>query len=216
MITKNNFKNYNVIEPIPEIFIIKNFLTNEEINELLYFAKNVEESAWNEEYLRNLKPFCMKKFGRDDVENLVKEGLFEITANWSDKIITIHDRRKTKSISDNITERLLSFFDENDKIFPSGNNTIQRMQPGVELKSHTDQHTDPSISHASIIYLNDDYVDGELYFVNKNYNIKPDPGTLMIFPGNEEYEHGVKTVGDGPIRYVLPGFIHYKNFYGEK
>lgn len=213
MINKNTFINYDVIEPVPEIFIVKNFLNQKEIDELLCFAKNVEESLWHEEYLRNLKPFCMKKFGRDDVENLVKEGLFEITENWSDKIITIHDKRKTKDISKNIAKRLLFIFNENDKFFPNGNNTIQRMQPGVELKSHADQHTDPSISHASIIYLNDDYVDGELYFVNKNYSIKPDSGSLVVFPGNEEYNHGVKTVGDGPIRYVLPGFIHYKNFY---
>jgi hypothetical protein len=37
---------------------------------------------------------------------------------------------------------------------------------------------------------------------------------MLFFPGNEEYEHGVRHVGEGPIRYVLVGFIkendHYK------
>jgi len=216
MLNKNIFNNYKVAEPVEQVFITENFLNQKEINELLYFAKNIKESLWHEEYLKNLKPFCMQKFGRDDVENLVREGLFEITENWSDKIITIHDREETKNIFNDISKRLFMLFENNDKIFPSGNNTIQRMQPGVQLKSHTDQHTDPSITHASIIYLNDDYVDGELYFVNKNYKIKPKPGTLIIFPGTEEYEHGVKTVGNGPIRYVLPGFIKYKNFYGNE
>jgi len=157
----------------------------------------------------------MQKFGRDDVENLVKEGLFEITQNWHDKIIMIENRKETDHIFKKIHERLNLLFDDTSIIRPSGNNTIQRMQPGVELKSHTDQDTDPSITHASIIYLNDDYVNGELYFVNKNYQIKPNPGTLVIFPGTKEYEHGVKVVGDGPIRYVLPGFIHYKTFYSN-
>jgi len=216
MITKNNFINYNVYEPVDQIFIVKNFLYSDEINELLNFINNVDEQLWHEEYLRNLKPFCMQKFGRDDVENLVKEGLFEITQNWHDKIIMIQNRKETDHIFKKIHERLNLLFDDTLIIKHSGNNTIQRMQPGVELKSHTDQDTDPSITHASIIYLNDDYIDGELYFVNKDYKVKPEPGTLIIFPGTKEYEHGVKTVGDGPIRYVLPGFIHYKNFYSDK
>jgi len=216
MITISNFKNYNVDQPVDQIFIIKNFLHLDEIDELLNFINNVDEQLWHEEYLRNLKPFCMQKFGRDDVENLVKEGLFEITQNWHDKIIMIENRKETDHIFKKIHERLNLLFDDTSIIRPSGNNTIQRMQPGVELKSHTDQDTDPSITHASIIYLNDDYVDGELYFVNKNYQIKPNPGTLVIFPGTKEYEHGVKVVGKGPIRYVLPGFIHYKNFYNDE
>jgi hypothetical protein len=29
----------------------------------------------------------------------------------------------------------------------------------------------------------------------------------MIFPATEEYEHGVKNVTEGPMRYVLPAFI---------
>jgi hypothetical protein len=97
----------------------------------------------------------------------------------------------------------------------SGIATIQRMQTGVELKSHTDQHTDPSIRYATILYINDDYVDGELFFPKFNIQLKPKPGTMLFFPGNEEYEHGVRHVGEGPIRYVLVGFIkekdHYKN-----
>jgi hypothetical protein len=95
----------------------------------------------------------------------------------------------------------------------SGLATIQRMQPGVELKSHTDQHTDPSIRYATIIYINDEYVDGELFFPNLDIQLKPKPGTLVFFPGNEDYEHGVKHVGEGPIRYVLVGFIKENDHY---
>jgi hypothetical protein len=95
----------------------------------------------------------------------------------------------------------------------SGLATIQRMQPGVQLTSHTDQHTDPSIKYATIIYINDEYSGGELFFPNLNIEIKPKPGTLLVFPGNEQYEHGVKVVGEGPIRYVLVGFIKEKDHY---
>ncbi len=143
MITKNNFINYNVDEPIDQIFIIKNFLHLDEINELLDFINSVDEQLWHEEYLRNLKPFCMQKFGRDDVENLVKEGLFEITQNWHDKIIMIQNRKETDHIFKKIHERLNLLFDDTLIIKHSGNNTIQRMQPGVELKSHTHHFHNP-------------------------------------------------------------------------
>jgi hypothetical protein len=67
------------------------------------------------------------------------------------------------------------------------------MQKGVELKSHTDQHTDPSIHYATIIYINDDYVDGELFFPNKDISLRPKPGDLLFFPGNEEYRAWCKA-----------------------
>ena len=102
---------------------------------------------------------------------------------------------------------------ENSKWWTSGLKTFQRMQEGVALTSHTDQHTDPSIQYASILYLNDDYVGGELFFKNKNLEVKPKPRSLLIFPGNEEFEHGVRVVGKGPIRYVIVGFIKILNFY---
>ena len=90
------------------------------------------------------------------------------------------------------------------------------MQKGVELKLHTDQHTDPSIQYATILYINDDYKDGELFFKNKkNSDLRPKPGTLLVFPGNEEFEHGVRKVGEGPIRYVTVGFIKKKDFYKD-
>ena len=100
-----------------------------------------------------------------------------------------------------------------DKLELAGLSTIQRMQEGVELKAHTDQHTDPSIRYATIIYLNDNYEGGELFFSNKDLELKPKPGDLVIFPGTDEFNHGVRHVQPGPIRYVVVGFIKEKNFY---
>jgi predicted 2-oxoglutarate/Fe(II)-dependent dioxygenase YbiX len=87
------------------------------------------------------------------------------------------------------------------------------MQEGVQLKAHTDQHTDPSIRYATIIYLNDNYNGGELFFANKDLEIKPRAGSLVVFPGTDEFNHGVRHVKSGPIRYVLVGFIKVINFY---
>jgi hypothetical protein len=152
----------------------------------------------------------MQKFGRDDVDNLVAEGKFEITQNWQDKNLNIAHYSFQKDLYDRLNKLVQV---ANDKIELSGFATIQRMQEGVKLTAHTDQDTDPSIRYAAILYLNDEYVDGELFFPNKDLTLRPKPGEMLIFPGDKEHEHGVKHVGPGPIRYVLVGFIKEKNFY---
>lgn len=207
----NNFiKNgYKAEELMENVILVKNFLTEDEASFLLNLAESTDEEGWKIAYLDNLKMFCMQKFGRDDVENLVKEGKFEITDNWSDKIITIY---KTQT-SQNITSRLKNILSDYSNLSVPGFGTIQRQYDGVPLKPHTDIHTDPSIEYASIIYINDNYNGGEFYFVHKDFQIKPPARSLLIFPGTDPYEHGVKAPEAGPMRYVLPGFIHTKDFY---
>jgi hypothetical protein len=193
-----------------ELLWVKNFLTKEELDFVWSTINNASQADWEVEYMGNLKNFCMEKFGRDDVDNLVAEGKFEITQNWVDKNLNIKHHKEQQIFYKRLSDII-------DPSFPglelSGLATIQRMQKGVELKSHTDQHTDPSIHYATILYINDDYVDGELFFPNKDIALRPQPGDLLFFPGNEEYEHGVKHVGEGPIRYVIVGFIKEKGHY---
>lgn len=194
-----------------QVLFIKDFLKDKELDTLLEIIKTTPEEDWSIEYQKNLARFCMEKFGRDDVENLVSEGKFEITKGWDDKNLSIIDK-KISSVLQKRLQDLLRIKDPSLEL--AGFGTLQRMQPGVELKSHTDQHTDPSIRYAAILYLNDDYEDGTLFFKNKeNSDLRPKPGTLLIFPGNEEYEHGVRFVGEGPVRYVTVGFMKVTGFY---
>jgi hypothetical protein len=90
------------------------------------------------------------------------------------------------------------------------------MYDGVELKSHHDQNTDEAIIHAAVIYINDDYNDGEIFWANKDFQIKPKSGEMLIFGGDPEWEHGVRFVTKGPMRYVLPAFIKIPNFYNKE
>lgn len=204
--------NFDVFEITDNVTLVNDFLSPDEVSTILSVIDETEDDAWEIEYTKNLKRFCLEKFGRDDVEQLVAEGKFEITQNWSDKNLNISDH----PLYDKIYSRLNNIIAKSSPDLElSGFATIQRMQPGVELKSHTDQHTDPSIRYATILYINDDYVDGELFFENKGLDLRPKPGSLLIFPGNEEFEHGVRHVGNGPIRYVIVGFIKVKDFYKE-
>ena len=195
------------------ILFIKDFLKDKELDTLLEIIKTTPNEDWSIEYTKNLARFCMEKFGRDDVDNLVAEGKFEITQGWEDKNLDITHKEISRTLQVRLGD-LISLSD--DSLELAGFGTLQRMQPGVERKAHTDQHTDPSIKYAAILYINDDYKDGTLFFKNKeNSDLRPSPGTLLLFPGNEEYEHGVRFVTEGPIRYVTVGFIKIKGFYEE-
>ncbi len=194
-----------------QILFVEDFLKEKELETILKIIETTDNSDWSIEYTKNLARFCMEKFGRDDVENLVAEGKFEITQGWEDKNLDI----TSETISFTLQQRLGNLIALADNSLElAGFGTLQRMQAGVELKAHTDQHTDPSIRYAAILYINDDYKDGTLFFKNKpDSDLRPKPGTLLIFPGNEEYEHGVRHVGEGPIRYVTVGFIKVRGFY---
>jgi len=215
MLTKNNFSGYEVEEPIDDLFIIKNFLSQNEVNILLEYIQSLSQNEWEHEYRENLKHFCLLKFGTDDVERLVKEGKFEVTENWSDKNFNLvkNGSREIKNICFRLTNIINSFLPNEIQI--KGPGTVQRQYAGVPLTAHYDQYTDPSIKYAAIIYLNEDYTDGELFFPNKNFTIKPPQKSLVIFPGTEDFTHGVHAPGEGPIRYVLPSFISEKGFYDD-
>jgi hypothetical protein len=209
---KNLFRENSLsfTEITDELISIENFLTDDELSFIWSKINSATQADWEIEYMSNLKNFCLEKFGRDDVDNLVAEGKFEITQNWVDKNLNISNNPEYQVFYD----RLNSLVKKADPALElSGLATIQRMQPNVELKSHTDQHTDPSIRYAAILYINDDYSNGELFFKNLDLKIRPKPKTLLIFPGNEKYEHGVETVSEGRIRYVLVGFIKETGHY---
>lgn len=59
--------------------------------------------------------------------------------------------------------------------------------------------------YVAILYLNDDYTGGEIFFPEHNITIKPKAGSLMVFPGGVENMHGVKKILSG-CRYTMVSF----------
>ena len=191
--------------------MVHDFLKQDDIDAFMDYIAPLTEDQWREEYMKNVKNFAMLKFGTDDVESLVASGKYEITQNWSDKVINVVELEASKTIVKDL-ERIFQDFPE---LEINGGRTIQRQQPGVPLTAHVDNHTDPSLDYAAVIYINDDYNAGEIYFTHKDVKLKPPAGALLLFPTTEEYLHGVEAVGDGPIRYVMPSFIRRIGFYDE-
>lgn len=204
---------YNTLEVVPGLLLVEDFISADEILKYFEIIDNVNNEDWSILYLKNYKIFCMDKFGTDDIDLLVKEGKIELTPGWDDKVLEVREYEVDRVVSRRL-EVLLAKADSD--LVLSGFGILQRMQPGVQLVSHTDQHTDQSIRYAAVLYINDNYSGGEIFFMNKQISMKPNAGSLLIFPGNDEFEHGVKHVKDGPIRYVLPGFIKIKDFYKKQ
>jgi hypothetical protein len=201
---------YSVVDIEENILLVENFISDEELKELWDIINGTEEKEWLIAYQESLAEFCLEKFGRDDVDNLVAEGKYEITKGWDDKILNIQQYPLTSVLQSRIDELVQ---EDNTGFELTGMGTLQRMQEGVELKSHVDQDTDPSVRYSTILYLNDDYSEGELFFKNFDITVRPKPKSLLVFPGTKKYEHGVKHVGPGPIRQVIVGFVKEKDFY---
>jgi hypothetical protein len=60
-----------------------------------------------------------------------------------------------------------------------------------------------------LLYINEDYQGGEISFPNENVTIKPEAGSVVIFPSN--LSHEVKTVISGN-RYMTQTYIYEKHF----
>jgi hypothetical protein len=66
-----------------------------------------------------------------------------------------------------------------------------------------------------IIYLNNDYDGGILYFPDQNVEIKPEPGLMVIFPGNLHFLHGVTKTSGNP-RYTVSLWTRFSDFKNEE
>lgn len=68
---------------------------------------------------------------------------------------------------------------------------------GKELGLHTDTNNDGPVTHHSlVIYLNDDYEGGELYFSEQDLKIKPEAGSIVAFPATTLHRSLPVTKGE--------------------
>ncbi len=205
MLTIDHIKDlsYDVQEVRPRIYLVSNFATPDEIATLYEEVNSAAEEEWSDGYLSEVRKHSLAKFGRDDLENLIAEGLLEVTDHFADKTLRIKD----DNLRLEMANRAQKIFDQAGDLVFTGFMNHQRLYPGSYLTAHFDQYSDKLVQYAAVLYINDDYVDGEVFFPDHNLQLRPAPGDLLIFPGTKDYTHGVHPVGEGPVRYILPAFI---------
>lgn len=85
--------------------------------------------------------------------------------------------------------------------------TILRYNYQQEYKAHYDGTTQTARAVSVIIYLNDDYEGGEIEFPNFSFKIKPEPGSMFVFPSNFAYTHIAHPIASG-TKYAIVTWLH--------
>lgn len=81
---------------------------------------------------------------------------------------------------------------------------------GPGMGPHCDSYDgDTDLAFSMISYLNNDYSGGEIVFPDHNISIKPEEGSLLIFPSQEPYLHKVNDIVSGE-RYTCHLSVYKK------
>lgn len=200
-----------------ELWYIENFLTEEEIQELMSHAN--EKTGW---YKTSRCSSIRNKFLGFEIE-LHPEGTICPTRGIDlsgDAIFP--DPEKNAVIEEHlyIFKRPKGIFDRLEKALPPTlvkQTTLQSFWPiedfdpkkidGAYRWHHekgNEGQNDSGMTAAWSVYLNDDFEGGVLEFLEKPFYIKPKTGTLISIPMTKEWQHRVSPVTKG-IRHTLYG-----------
>lgn len=189
------------------IFVVKDFLKEDEIAALEKQFSEMTEEEWSKQYTDSLYAFIENQYGVKTIEEAQALGHdIKIDENWVDKNALIKDQEIAKSIND----RLGRLFEPFEELSLQGVGSIQRQYEGVSLSYHVDSLSNPLVVFANVLYINDDFTGGELHFPKIDITYRPEKGAMIVFPSADDYLHGVLPVGPGPIRYALPAFVNKK------
>lgn len=174
--------NQNIIHLSDEVFLYKNFISKEEAEGLHKTCLEYSEEVWN------------------SIKNSVTWYNGKTTSDVSEA------RELFKKVNDLVSETHT----------PTPSYSFVRMFTGDSMHEHTDTCGDEEATanddfntcsitdYGVVIYLNDNYEGGEIYYTNLGISYKPSPGDLIIH--NAKTSHGVKEVLSG-TRYCYPTFL---------
>jgi len=168
--------------------IIGNFMKKEEIKSI----KNYVEPSDAQTLIDLMQELKLK----GQLNNERGDGTFRLY-NSDNPILIDFVKKYSKKFIDQkelyVTENLVGLYEE-----------------GAFMKVHKDVE-DESETVSTVIYLNDEYEGGELYFPDLDFGIRPKKGMMITFPGNLYYTHGVAPVTSG-TRYTLSQWCYFDNF----
>jgi Rps23 Pro-64 3,4-dihydroxylase Tpa1-like proline 4-hydroxylase len=82
--------------------------------------------------------------------------------------------------------------------------------PGQHFQTHADHGFSYICTVSSVMYLNDEYEGGELYFPNFDLIIKPEYGDIVLFPSTFIYSHAALPVKSG-TKYAAVTMFDYND-----
>jgi hypothetical protein len=124
------------------------------------------------------------------------------TSQWSDMIWS---NGETNEILNGYKERVMQSFRDIYAIDCKfcGGSYLVKWTESKKMNLHVDDLGDGKNQISAVLYLNDDYVGGNINFPTHNLSIKPENYELLIFPGNLNYAHEVQEITNGS-RFTIP------------
>ena len=179
---------YNKKEIAENVFLFENFLTEEEVKIFYNIAILSDSSMWiveTDDWYKN------RLLRIPDYTNLLNK--------YKSNIIEIENRYKELFYKEiNSTE--FNFID---------NRTIYKADVGDLMPPHYDLGGNSLVRYGIVIYINDNYEGGEIYYPKLKVSLKPKSGSIIFHPSTIKYTHGVKPVVSG-TRYSMANFIAEK------
>jgi hypothetical protein len=147
------------------------------------------------------------------VGTIEKDGLYVPLKNLSYCTASIVDDLAFKNLSNELIEKCTKIV-ENEYNVECTNYHLDflNFKNGTYYWPHIDgQYMDGDMAKrmmlnrdiSCIVYLNDDYEGGEIYFKFLDTEIKPKKNSLLMFPCNWEYFHGVHKVKGDRYSFVV-------------
>jgi hypothetical protein len=187
--------------------IIQGFFSKEECEELTSWLDNFPYDKLN--------PSAVKFWGKKQFHHNL-----ENDPEWASEFEPV------KHITDQIDQRILNALEITEpgkkwhawptafiKMFP-GSNPNEFDADKMEMFYHMDNqaHMATLITWGGVMYLNDNYVGGEIHYPVYDFTYKPIPGSMVLHSGFTV--HGVKKVTEG-TRYGLTSLISREGHWNQ-
>lgn len=180
-----------------DVFLIKDFITEQECISLLTFAENAD---WTEAGRQELVQIALQKHNTSDIDFLIENNLINLPEMF-DKIAFLN---KSIHLSNDLFARM-------SKLAPAGClaqpfDFIQRHTDNSGLSAHVDEFDGVNIKYGAIAYLQQGDIGGEIYFHPLDLSVLPPARSLLIF--RSQYLHEVKPVFGKTTRYAMPSYFY--------
>ena len=134
---------------------------------------------------------------------------YQIGEKWVNKVLDYPISSAVELVVKGIIEQAAG-----EEYVYDGLDLLRRVPPGHSIAEHWDAQNWVQVAAGVIIYLNDDFEGGEIYYPNKGLSYKPCRNSLVLHPATEPYKHGVNEVTSG-MRYYITMFANYKGTLRE-
>jgi hypothetical protein len=166
---------------VDKVYIIENILDKKDLEKIIFYLKNTPVAFDETGY----SPYGVYAGGDSPVLAKLLEPSYSKIKNIIESSFncTVYDEGVTSVVELKTGDSMPVHLDHG-----SAQNKTVGLKTGA---GH------PSRDISSVLYYNNNYEGGEIYFPNQDLLIKPEPGMFICFPAKDEFPHQVREIKSG-------------------